>query len=312
MASAAGGRLRDLVSSDTDRNELFTAFLEALGGEGPTGVVLEDLHWADEATLDWLSHVSRRLHDLPALLLVTYRDDEPGDDGLLADVMGRLASHGTTRRMTLPRLSAQAVQQLAPGTDGRELHALTGGNPFFVGEVLAMDGVDVPPSVADVVRARLRRHSGPAQRILAGAAVLGRPAPASLLAAVTGVPAGAVDEGVSSGTLVPVGADFGFRHELTRRAVEEAVPRVQASELHRIALLALEREGADDAELAHHAVAAGEVQAILRYARSAGRTAAEASAHREAVVQYRRALEHAGRLSSGEHADLEEALAESL
>jgi DNA-binding CsgD family transcriptional regulator/tetratricopeptide (TPR) repeat protein len=312
IAASASGRLRELVSTDADRNELFTAFLELLGEGPPTGLIVEDLHWADEATLDWLSHLSRRLSTLPALILVTCRNDEPGDDGLLADVMGRLATHGSTRRITLPRLSAVAVGQLAQVQDAQELHELTGGNPFFVNEVLAMDGDVVPPSVADVVRARVRRHSSEAQRILAGAAVLGRPAPASLLAAVTGVAAAAVDECIASGTLVPSGLDFTFRHELTRRAVEAAVPRVQATELHRIALLALERDGADDAELAHHAVQSGDVTATLRYAPRAGRAAAEASAHREAVVQFQRALEYADRIEPAELADLEEAAAESL
>jgi DNA-binding CsgD family transcriptional regulator len=312
LAAAAGGRLRDLVSSDVDRNTLFSAFVELLGDDGPTGVVVEDLHWADEATLDWLNHLSRRLSTLPALVLVTYRDDEPGDDGLLADVMGRLATHSSTRRVTLPRLSAEAVASLASADEAHDLYELTGGNPFFVGEVLAMAGATVPPSVADVVRARVRRHSAPAQRILAGAAVLGRPAPASLLAAVTGVPSAVIDECVASGALVPLGHDFAFRHELTRRAVEEAIPRVQATELHRIALLALEREGADEAELTHHAVGAGDAESILRHAPLAGRAAAASSAHREAIVQFRRALEYAELMPAEQHADLEEAAAESL
>jgi DNA-binding CsgD family transcriptional regulator/tetratricopeptide (TPR) repeat protein len=315
IAADAGGRLRELISANADRNELFAASLELLGqGDGtgrPIGLVIEDLHWADGATLDWLSHVSRRLSTLPTLLLVTYRDDEPGDN-LLADMMGRLATHGSTRRMTLPRLSPDAVGQLAQARGARGLHELTGGNPFLVTEVLALEDAAVPPSVVDVVRARLRRHSAPAQRILAGAAVLGRPATAPLLAAVTGVPAAAIDECVASGTLVPSGSDFGFRHELTRRAVEESVPHVQATELHRIALVALEREGADDAELAHHAVGAGDAEATLRYALRAGHTAAERSAHREATIQYKRALAHADRLSPAERAALEEAVAESL
>ena len=313
MAASAGGRLHELVSADTDRNALFAEFLTVLeSGPGVTGIVIEDLHWADEATLDWLNHVSRRLSSLPTLLLVTCRDDEPGDDGLLADVMGRLATHGTTRRIALPRLTAEAVGTLAHTEDARQLHELTGGNPFFVGEVLAMEGSEVPPSVADIVRARLRRHSPTAQRILAGAAVLARPAPASLLAAVAGVPAATVDECSASGTLVASGQHFAFRHELTRRAVEHGVPTVQAADLHRVALTLLEREGADAAELAHHAVGSGDVDAILRYATSAGRQAAEASAHREAVVQFRRALLHADRLSPAEEADLEEGAAESL
>lgn len=312
IAAATGGRLRELVSAEADRNELFAAFLDLLAQDPSTGVVIEDLHWADEATLDWLGHVSRRLSQLPALILVTYRDDEPGTDGLLADVMGRLATHSSTRRVALPRLSPEAVQQLAPAQDAEGLHALTGGNPFFVGEVLAMGDAEVPPSVVDVVRARVRRHSAAAQRILAAAAVLGRPTPAALVAAVAGVPAVAVDECIASGTLVPTGRELAFRHELTRRAVEDAVPHVQATELHRIALLALEREGADEAELTHHAVGAGDPDAILRHAPAAGRAAAAASAHREAIVQLRRALEYADLMAPAEHAALEEAVAESL
>jgi DNA-binding CsgD family transcriptional regulator len=311
LARSAGGRLRDLVSAGADRNDVFAAFLDLLG-DGPVGVVIEDLHWADEATLDWLSHVSRRLALLPALVLVTCRDDEPGDDGLLADVLGRLASHPTTRRITLPALSAEAVAALAPVGSGGALHALTGGNPFYLREALAIEPGEVPPSVADLIRARLRRHSVPAQRILSAAAVLGRPASVALLATVSESPAATVDECVTSGVLVSAGHELAFRHELTRRAVEESVPLVRAAELHRRALAALEREDADDAELAHHAVGAGDVAATLRYATRAGHTAAAASAHREAVVQFERALAHADRLQPVEHADLEEAVAESL
>jgi DNA-binding CsgD family transcriptional regulator len=312
IAAAAGGRLRDLLASGADRNEVFAAFLDMLTDDALTGVVIEDLHWADEATLDWLSHLSRRLSTLPALVLVTYRDDEPGDDGLLTDVMGRLAAHASTRRMALDRLSAEAVARLAPASDADELYSLTGGNPFLVSEVLALGTDDVPPSVADVVRARVRRQTPAAQRILAAAAVLGRPAPAPLLAAIAGVAPAAVDECLESGALVATGTQIAFRHELTRRAVEESVPHVQSTELHRIALLALEQEGADVAELAHHAVGAGDAEAVLHWAPLAGRAAAAASAHREAVVQFRRALLHADLLPVQQRADLEEAVADSL
>jgi predicted ATPase len=115
IATSAGGRLRELCTSNSDRNELFAAFVETLGSGGPVGVVVEDLHWADEATLDWISHLSRRLVGLPALVLATYRDDEPGDDGLLADVMGRLAAHGSTRRIVVSPLTSEAVRRLANG-----------------------------------------------------------------------------------------------------------------------------------------------------------------------------------------------------
>jgi DNA-binding CsgD family transcriptional regulator/uncharacterized protein YciI len=313
VAAAVGGRLRDLCANDGDRSELFTEFLGVLeSAHRPIGVVIEDLHWADEATLDWVSHFSRRLNRLPALVLVTYRDDEPGDDGLLAAVTGRLSTHGSTRRMGMPPLTKDALRSLAPEQDAAQLHALTGGNPFYVGEVLALSDNAVPPSVADAVRARVLRHSADAQRILAAAAVLARPAAATMVAAVAGTRPSAIDECIASGTVVADGQLLKFRHELTRRAVELAVPLIQAGELHRIALAALEREGADAAELTHHAVGAGDVEAILRHAPAAGRAAAAASAHREAIVQFKRALVHAGRMTPSEEADLEEAVAESL
>lgn len=312
IATAAGGRLRDLCSSDADRNELFAASVELLDGAAPVGVVIEDLHWADEATLDWLAYVARRIGRARALMVATYRDADPGTDGLLANVIGRIAGQGSTRRISLPPLGLQAVRRMSGDRDAHEVLSVTGGNPFLVTELLASRTDGVPPSVADVVRGRMLDHTPSAQRMLASAAVIGRPAPANLLAAVAGVAAEALDECVASGTLVVHQNDFAFRHELTRRAVEQAVPHVQSTELHRIALLALEREGADPAELAHHAVGAGDGPATLRHATAAGRAAAAASSHREAVVQLRRALEQAADEPWQVRADLEESLAESL
>ncbi|MGY2874649.1 DNA-binding CsgD family transcriptional regulator [Marmoricola sp. URHA0025 HA25] len=313
IATEVGGRLRELCSPAADRNELFAAFAELLEGrDGPVGVVLEDLHWADEATLDWLSYVSRRLGRARALVVVSYRDAEPGADDLLPAVIGKLAGHASTRRMALPPLGLDAVRSLSGERDANEVLMVTGGNPFLVTEVLASSSGTIPPSVADVVRSRVLDHSAAARRMLASAAVLGRPAPASMLAAVAGVSPTALDECIASGTLVARDGTFAFRHELTRRAVEQGVPPMQATELHRIALMALERDGRDPAELAHHAAACSDVDAVLRHAPRAGHAAARASAHREAIVQFRRALQHADQLEPDEHADLVEALAQSL
>ncbi len=313
IAATAGGRLGELFAAEADRHELFAASTELLGTRGgPVGVVVEDLHWADEATLDWLSYVARRVGRLPALVIASYRDADPGVDDLLAGVLGLVAAHGSTRRMTLPPLGLDSIRRISGERDAAEVLSVTGGNPFLVTEVLAGASDQVPPSVADVVRSRVLGHSPPAQRMLAGVAVLGRPVPAALAAAVTGVPTTALDECVASGALVVQGPNVAFRHELTRRAVEASVLHVQASELHRIAVLALEREGADAAELAHHAFACADADAVLRHARRAGRDAAAAGSHREAVVQLERALAYSDRIPTDEHADVEEALADSL
>jgi DNA-binding CsgD family transcriptional regulator len=313
IATDVGGRLRALYDDGADRNELFAEFTALLAADrGTVGVIVEDLHWADEATLDWLAFVARRVGRTRSLVIATYRDDELGADDLLPAMIGRIAAHGSTRRITLPPLTLRGVAELGTDADAGAVHALTGGNPFLVCEVLADSSGEVPPSVSDVVRTRLLRHSGPAQRMLAGAAILGRPATARVLASVTGVPADALDECLASGTLVDQGSTFGFRHELTRRAVEQGVPRVRATELHRAALTVLSREGAGSARLAHHAELAGDADAAVQHGHRAGIEAAALGSNREAVLQFGRALRHLPPDQSTLRADLLDAAADAF
>lgn len=311
IAAVVGGRLRELCSSD-DRRELFGEFVAHLDASStPVAVVVEDLHWADEATLDWLSHLSRRIAHTRALVVVTSRDDEPVGDGQLRTMLGQVATHQSTRRMSLPRLTPDAVRTLAGGQaeDVERIYTLTAGNPFLVGEVLSMPAGRVPHSVADVVAARTLQLSPEAQRLIAAAAVIGRPAAAPLLAAVSGVSGDALDEAVSAGLLVDEAGALRFRHELTRLAVEQATPDYKRSELHRICLQALVREGADHAELAHHAEGAHDAAATLHHAHAAGDRAVALGALREAALQYQRALAHAGEDDLRRLAELREGLA---
>ena len=107
---------------------MFAAFTDLLGGvAGPVGVVIEDLHWADEATLDWLAYLARRVGRTPALVIATYRDADPGTDDLLASVMGLIAAHGPTRRMTLPPLGLDSVRRISGGRDADEVLAARAG-----------------------------------------------------------------------------------------------------------------------------------------------------------------------------------------
>ena len=148
--------------------------------------VIEDVHWADEATLDLLSFAGRRLGRTRALLLVTYRDDELGDDHPLRIVLGDLATQRATRRMRLPPLSQEAVRALAGerDVDAGELYRVTGGNPFYVSEILEAGWPSVPPTVRDAVGARLARLSAGTRRAVEAAAVIG--ARVDLSAAVVG------------------------------------------------------------------------------------------------------------------------------
>src|SRR5512132_2087054 len=157
IARQTGGRLAGLLASGDSREAVFAAFLDELDqGRRPpvVVVVVEDAHWADEATLDLLVFLGRRMERTRALLLVTYRDDELGVDHPLRAVVGRLAPE-TVRHLRLPPLSEAAVAELArrAGRPAAGLRALTGGNPLLVTEVLAA-GDDVPLTVRELVLAR--------------------------------------------------------------------------------------------------------------------------------------------------------------
>jgi tetratricopeptide (TPR) repeat protein len=167
IGAQVGGELADLCRRGAQRDQLFAAFMAEIDSPGAlTVAVIEDVHWADEATIDLLSFLGRRLARMTALVLATYRDDELGDDHPLRMVLGDLATQRATRRMGLPPLSPDAVRALAEerGVDADELYRVTGGNPFYVREILEAGWPSVPPTVRDAVGARLARSSSGSRR----------------------------------------------------------------------------------------------------------------------------------------------------
>src|SRR5262249_25509800 len=147
---------------------VFAALRDELGSVQPAIVVLEDLHWADEATLDLFRLLGRRIETFDALVVATYRDDELDRRHPLRIVVGELATTAGIRRIELPALTHAAVAELAApiGVDADELYEKTGGNPFFVTEVLATGMHDVPPTVRDAVLARAARLGPDARGLL--------------------------------------------------------------------------------------------------------------------------------------------------
>jgi DNA-binding CsgD family transcriptional regulator/tetratricopeptide (TPR) repeat protein len=254
------------------------------------------VHWADEATIDLLSFLGRRLGRVPALLLASYRDDEIAADHPLRLVLGDLATQRATRRMKLPPLSVDAVRELVGqrDVDAAELHRITGGNPFYVSEILEAGWPSVPPTVRDAVGARLARTSTGTRRAVQSAAVIGARVEPSLLAWVLADAQTSADECIATGALIPDGTGLRFRHELVRMAVEAGITPHRKTELHARLLATLEERGdADPALLAHHAEGAGDAQAVLRHAPEAAVRSAALGAHREAAAQYERALRFA-------------------
>lgn len=291
------------------RHELFVGFLEHLSTPGRRIiVVVEDVHWADAATLDLLRFVGRRVGRSHATVLATYRSDEVGSAHPLRAVLGDLATIPAVSRQTLVPLTAGAVAELAAGTDVDpvQLHQRTGGNPFYVTEVLADPGTVLPDTLRDAVLARYGRLGAGARRVLDLASVVPRAVERDLLDAVIDPSPQDVDECVSAGVLqVDDRGHFMFRHELARLAIASAVLPARRVELHgRIVEALLDRPAPSPSRIAHHADEAGDGDTVLAYAVLAADRAAERGAHQQASDQLARALRYVDRLSAARRADL--------
>lgn len=306
MAGTSLPGLAPWLADSADRHAIFTAFLERLGS-GPSVTVIEDVHWADEATLDLLLFVGRRIGGVPATVVVTYRAEEVGREHPLQRVLGDLATAERVRRLTVPALSREAVEALAApsGRDGAELYAVTGGNPFFVTEVLGAPVGQTPGTVRDAVLVRVARLGAGVRAVLDVVSLVPDRIELSLLAAVAEVEATVLDDCVSAGMLVVEGGTIRFRHELARRAIEASVPAGRAAGLHsRVLAHLVAMDVVDPARLAYHAEAAGDAEAVLEHAPAAALRATSLGAHREAAAQYARALRHADRATPQVRAQL--------
>ncbi len=296
IAAQAGGRLSDLCRDGASRDQLFEGLTADLDSpRALTVAVFEDVHWADESTIDLLRYVGRRLSRMRALVLVTYRDDESGDDALTV-LLGDLASQRATRRIGLPPLSDDAVRALVGqrDVDAAELYRVTGGNPFLVCEAIEGGWPAIPPTVRDVVAARLARSDASVREAIQTAALIGTTVDRALLASVLPGSAAMLDDCLSTSLLTADAGALRFRHDLVRMAAVEAIPPHRKSELHARLLAVLEDTGgADPAVLAHHAEGAGNVAVIRRCALAAARRSANLGAHREAAMQFERALRYA-------------------
>jgi DNA-binding CsgD family transcriptional regulator len=288
-----------------DPRAIYRRLIHLFGRETAWVCVIEDAHWADGATLDLLRFLARRIESLPVLLVVSYRDDEIGQQHPLAAMLGDLATCAVSR-IGLAPLSPAAVAELAvdTGINADALHQITGGNPFFVTEVLAarppaLDDGALPRSVSEAVRGRLARLSASGRETAQATSVCGPRASLALLEAVC-VGAAALTECIDAGVLVADGDTILFRHELARRATVEQIPDFQRRVLHKRALTVLAEPPVDPnmlAALAFHADQAGDTDAVVHYAPTAAERAARLGANREAAGLYALVLRHAEGIS---------------
>lgn len=308
--------LLDLLDAGAPATRLFGWLQERLSrSPRPCLLVFEDVHWADEGTLDLLRFLGRRLAAWPCAMVLSYRAEEVMPPHPLCQVLADLPGAGL-QRLALEPLSTAAVAALAAraGRPCDGLHEATGGNPFYVTEVLgsglAEAGQGVPSSVRDAVRARLSRLGADERELLDRLSQLPGEAPAWLLQAwLPAALVAALDRCVARGLLLPSDTGLGFRHALARRATAEAVPAARRRALHAELLQLLSRPPAGSRPVAlsqrlHHACQAADTAQILALAPQAAREAAGLGAHREAAKHLEQALRVSGEAGIEQRANL--------
>jgi class 3 adenylate cyclase/tetratricopeptide (TPR) repeat protein len=288
MAPALGPEFARAISGDSSPDAILQSLHSALAS-GTRMLVIEDLHWADDATLDAITFLVRRIDRLPVMLAITTRHEGLARSrATTAD-----AAPGAVKRILLSPLSARAIAELSGDAATAEtMRRLTGGNPFFVSEMLAAGDGTIPLSVQDAVLARLDRLSEEARSVAHLVSVAPTRLEIELVERIMPGSGAAVDEAEAATILMVMPEGIGYRHELARRAVEDSMPIRARQALHRQVLAELVATGSDPARLVHHAEAAGDIDSTIRHALAAAAAAAAAGAHREAAAHYERILSH--------------------
>jgi ATP/maltotriose-dependent transcriptional regulator MalT len=303
MALGRDSPLHRVLTEGASRDAVMTALTEELAHPlQATVMVVEDAHWADEATRDVLTFIGRRISTMPAVLVVTYRDDAASTSDLRTALGGLTGTH--VHRLALKALSPDALATLAIGhrVSGGQLLELTGGNPFLVNEVLTTGDGEVSRSVQEAVVARLRDLRDQDATLLRLLSV----APEGL--EVSRMTEFAPDglESISNAErlgLVHVDIDrVRFRHELLRRAVEATGTSAFRVSAHTRILATL--DGSEPFRAVHHAIGAGDGAAVARYAPVAARQASRMASHRDAIVLFEQAIRHSDHRPASERARL--------
>jgi len=289
----------DLLRNEKDRSIIFGALIRKLSASPkPVVLVFEDIHWADEATIDLIKFLARRIHQYKCLFLLTYRDNEIPSGNPLATIFGELPS-GNFSKILIDRFSEATVDRLAVQkgyASGDRLYALTGGNPFYVTEILASYSPGIPERVKDSVITVFHARSDATRALWEFLSIL----PTSrielnIAKRIESDFANSIDACIASGIIVSKPGYLSFKHELFRLAIEESLPSIKRSKLHKRMLdiiMEVSPETHNLPQLVHHARYADEKELVVKFAPQAARQAAAVGAHIQASKLYGTAIEY--------------------
>ncbi|MFC5266116.1 ATP-binding protein [Kribbella qitaiheensis] len=282
----------------------FEAVTAALSGSQLQVLVIEDVHWADDVTIDVLRYLVRRLDRIRVLLVLTYRPDAVDSRASLRALLGDLRGDRIIR-IELSPLSLTAVTALAAGSahNADELHSLTKGNPFYLTETLAGPAGDIPVTVVDAVLARVGSLSDQCLPLVEQLSVIPTQLRLDFAERLLGKDFEQLAEAEQRGVLVLQSAGVGFRHEIARRATEQQLPEIRRRSLNAtVVSVLLQEEQPDLSRLIHHAAQARDVDTLVAYAPQAARASSAAGSHQEAVATFETVTPYADRLPPDERA----------
>ena len=298
--------------TNEERSALFANFFQELRTKkGKLLIVFEDIHWADEATLDFIMFFSRRIDQLPCLFILTYRDSEVYSKHPLRNVLGQLPPDSFTK-MVLTPLSKRAVVEMATkkGYSGEDVYTISGGNPFYVNEILASYSPGIPDNIKDsILSVYERQHEG-----TKNAWQIWSVMPEGL--EVDRIPklksSWDINHCFAINVIVVQNDKVVFKHELYRRTIEESLNPMKRIDLNKMVLemfLDSFEEKGEVERILHYAKNANEKKLVVKYAPEVAAKASSIGAHKEASKLFRTAIEYCEGNDTSQLANLYEAYA---
>jgi DNA-binding CsgD family transcriptional regulator len=300
------------LEQEAPRPSIFNEFIDEIHREEPNIIVIEDVHWADESTFDFIKFLAKRINKYKSLLIITYRSDEIGPTHPLRFSLSNIPTK-YLKRFELPPLSINAVKVLAKslGRDGGSIFTKTNGNPFLITELLMNNQENIPATVKDLMSFRINRLSADARSAVETFSVI----PGSVekwLINLLIKNYNVIDEAVESGILKVENDSVSFRHELLKIAVEESLSESKRFEKNTAVLNILlnqKNTGPFLARIIHHAARTANKEVIFKYAPLAAKQAARLGAHEQALKHYMTAIQFSEHLSADEQLDILEGYA---
>lgn len=301
--------LLTLLNDQVPRATIFSTFFNDLQETKlPNVVIIEDAHWADESTLDLIKLLARRVDRLNSIFIVTYRDDEISSSHPMRLVLGDIPPQKLIKYRLQP-LTEKTVNSLADSIGIENLFQVTGGNPFFITELLSNKDEGIPSNIKNSVLSRISRLTREALNLVELVSIIPARAEKWLIEGVLPVPPELLEECVDSGILRFEDGAISFRHELSRMAVEEALSASKRQLFNKkILQILLKQKKIDNylARIIHHALRVPDKKILIQYSPLAAKQASVLSAHSLAAYHYQNALQFVGDIPLDKRLDLYE------